>query len=145
MSKHIISLLSIAALALCVVGCGDGLSSLKGTVTIDGQPAPAGVSLEFQPTDPNGLPSYAVTDASGAYEAAFTHKKKGIQPGETIVRLAPSEIEEPMPVIGPDGKPVKSDKPKNPLANLPGDYYKQIETFTVNPGSNTKDIELKSK
>lgn len=137
------ALLSIAALFLCLSGC-DGLASLEGTVTIDGEPAPAGVSLQFTPVTGKGSPSYASTDASGHYEAAFTFQKMGIQPGEHSVRLMPSQVETPMPRIGPDGRPV-GPPPVSPLKNLPQEYYQEIQKITVEPGSNTINLDLKSE
>ncbi len=47
-----------ASLVMASIGCGNGLSSLTGTVRVDGQPAPEGVSLEFSPTAAGGAPSY---------------------------------------------------------------------------------------
>ena len=94
------------------VGCGSGaLPSLSGTVTIDGNPAPAGVALQFSPTSEGGSPSYAQTDANGNYEAQFSFNKTGIQPGEHSVKLIPGSVETPMPEIGSRGGRAKTKIP----------------------------------
>jgi hypothetical protein len=141
MNKY--ALLSTAVLLACAPGC-DGLASLEGTVTIDGKPAPAGVSLQFAPVTGKGSLSYASTDANGHYEAAFTFQKKGIQPGEHSVKLMPSQVETPMPKIGPAGRPV-GPPPVSPLKNIPQEYYQEIQKITVEPGSNTINIDLKTE
>lgn len=124
-----------------VAGCGNGLSTLSGMVTIDGKPAPKGLSFEFSPTGA-GSSSYASTDQDGKYEAMFTFQKKGIQAGEHLVRITPGAVEESMPVIGPDGKPVNDSAEQPSVAMLPHQYYEQIETIMVESGHNTHDISL---
>ena len=138
---------SVALATVCCLlgtGCGDQLSSLRGRVTIDGQPAPKGLSIEFSPLG-SGSSSYATTDAEGRYEAAFTFRRMGIEPGEHLVRLLPSQIEMPMPASGPDGRPVAVVAPVSPAANLPREYYEQIETIVVEPGRNTHDVLLRTE
>jgi len=139
--------LSVILLCTCIsnlVGCGDGLSSLNGHVTIDGQPAPAGVELEFAPVGPTGSSSYASTDASGSYEANFTFQKTGILAGEHSVRLVPGGSPigpSTMPVIGPDGKPVaEMNAPERP--KFPEHYFQEIQRITIESGSNQIDIPL---
>lgn len=132
----------MAAMAICCIGCGDGLSSLQGTVTIDGSPAPAGLSLQFTPTETGGSPSYASTDEHGHYEAAFTFTRKGIEPGRHLVRLIPGGGETTMPKLGPDGKPEPA--PPSPFSKLPGKYFEKIQDIQVNNGGNTVDIHLKT-
>ena len=74
---------------LALAGCNsDGLVTLKGKVTVDGAPAPAGISLQFQPLS-EGSPSYAITDADGNYEAEFSFSKKGIMVGKHRVSFIP--------------------------------------------------------
>lgn len=144
--SHCVAVLSLASLVSLMTGCGDNLSSLQGQVTIDGRPAPAGLSLEFSPVAAGGSQSYASTNASGEYEASFTFREKGILPGEHIVHLVPGGGpvgDESMPVIGPNGKPVpQNDKPSAP--ELPEHYYQEILRITVQPGANQIDIPLSS-
>ncbi|MGY8769327.1 MAG: hypothetical protein ACKVH8_12990 [Pirellulales bacterium] len=142
MQTRMFTLFTLSVLCLSLAGCGSDLSGLTGTITIDGNPAPKGLSIEFSPVDPKGLSSYASTDENGYYEAAFTFKTKGIQPGEYTVRLMPKTVEPSMPVIGPDGKPVAEPPKKNPIGKLPRAYYDEIQKVTVDSGSMTLDIEL---
>lgn len=126
-----------------VTGCGNGLSSLTGTVTVDGQPAPAGISLILSPVDSGGSPSYATTDEKGRYEAAFTFQQKGIMPGRVRVQLMPGDGgSSSMPVIK-DGKPVANSQNTRP--QFPKEYYEEILIITVVEGSNTIDIPLSTK
>ena len=84
------SLFFFCLASIVVTGCGNGgLATLTGTVTIDGELAPAGVGLEFNPLQ-GGSSSYAETDEKGAYVAAYTHKRLGIEPGEHRVKLFPA-------------------------------------------------------
>ena len=131
----------LLVLATFATGCGDRLSSLRGAVTIDGQPAPEGLAFEFSPVG-KGSSSYASTDREGRYEAAFTFRRKGIEPGEHLVRLLPSQIEMPMPKIGADGRPVEMAEQRSPVGKLPREYYERITTIVISPGSNSYDFEL---
>lgn len=134
---------ALAVLAVTVSGCGDRLASLTGAVTIDGQPAPKGLSLEFTPVG-EGSASYATTDAAGRFEAAFTFRKMGIEPGEHLVRLLPSQIESPLPEIGADGRPVETGQQAAGPPRLPQRYFQEIERITVAPGRNEHDFALSS-
>lgn len=148
-SIGIVALRATAVILLCTLtGCGNGLSSLQGTVLVDGNPAPAGISLQFSPTG-GGSPSYAETDAEGRYEAAFTFREKGIEVGEHIVSLTPggSAASGSMPVIGEDGRPVSEAKTGSAAGppNFPQKYYAEITKINVESGSNEIDIELESQ
>ncbi|GAA4431531.1 MULTISPECIES: hypothetical protein [Bremerella] len=141
MTKISISSLSLFAVVLAaLVGCGPGnlSSSLTGAVTIDGQPAPEGLSLQFQPTGPGASPSYARTDADGNYVAEFTATRKGILPGTHMIKLLPSEITRAMPKPGEKPAPTPFDK-------LPRNYYEQIGEVTITDGSNVFDIQLSTQ
>ena len=131
----------LLVLATFATGCNDRLSSLRGVVTIDGQPAPKGLAFEFSPVG-TGSSSYASTDGEGRYEAAFTFRRKGIEPGEHLVRLLPSQIEMPMPKIGANGRPVEMSEQRSPVGKLPREYYERITTIVISPGSNSYDFEL---
>lgn len=130
---------------LLLAGCGNGLPTLQGTVTVDGQPAPNGISLSFSPISDTGATSYATTEANGAYEASYTFQEKGITEGEHIVALVPGggAVPESMPEIGPNGKPVPGSQEKPP--EFPKEYYQEIERITIEPGSNQIDIDLSTK
>ncbi|MCZ2340847.1 MAG: hypothetical protein LC104_03520 [Bacteroidales bacterium] len=127
---------------LMMTGCGNGLSALNGTVTVDGKPAPAGISLSFIPVD-GGSPSYATTDEKGQYEAMFTFQEKGIQPGRVRVQLVPGEAgNESMPELI-DEKPVV--KPQAARPTFPKEYYQEITIITVEKGANTIEIPLSTQ
>jgi hypothetical protein len=126
-------------------GCGNGLSSLTGVVTVNGKPAPEGIALEFAPVGPGGSSSFASTDSEGRYEASFTFKEKGIQPGEHSVRLVPGggSIQTNMPEIGADGKPIQKANADS-SAPFPQSYYQEIQRIKVDSGRNNIDIALKT-
>jgi len=138
----------VVTLLFALAGCGNGLSGLQGSVLVDGNPAPAGISLQFSPVG-GGSPSYAETDAEGRYEAAFTFREKGIEVGEHIVSLTPGggSASGSMPVIGEDGRPVSGAKTggDDALPSFPQNYYSEITRIKVESGSNEIDIELESQ
>ena len=78
------------AVSCCLVtpGCGSGgkLATVRGKVTLNGQPL-QGALVEFQPTDPGGSPSSGMTDAEGRYELMYTFDKSGAAPGEHVVSI----------------------------------------------------------
>lgn len=88
--------LAVASLAGCSRGVG---ATASGTVTLDGQPAPAGIRIEFEPQIKGGSSSAGYTDASGRYELMFNVNTVGVMPGESIVRLSIQ------PTFSVDGKP----------------------------------------
>lgn len=102
---------------LLLLGCSSRLSSLTGKVTIDNEPT-EGVGLVFEPDQ--GSPSYAETDKDGQYEAAYTHRRKGIEEGKHTVRLLP----------------------QSQRFKLPKKYFTEIEQIEIAPGQNTKDFSL---
>lgn len=132
------------AAALCVLGAGNGCgpsgvgATCTGVVTIDGRPAPAGVLVEFQPQGPKGSASLGITDAAGKYELRFTAARKGVMPGECLVRLSV------MPEIGANGIPAVPEALKT--VRIPARYGQQSSLMrTVKPGHNTIDIDIDTK
>ena len=129
---------AIAGVSAFVGGCGPrGVgATASGILTIDGQPAPAGVRIDFQPAGPKGSPSTGITNDKGSYELWFTPGNKGVMPGECRVM-----VQRP-PVAGPDGPRQMSEGMKNiriPPA-FAGDRSPLIRA--VRPGHNTIDIEI---
>jgi hypothetical protein len=130
-------LLAVTCLAIVISGCGrGGVGAIaRGIVKIDGQPAPAGIRVDFQPKGPNGSPSMGITDAQGQYELFFTAARKGVMPGESLVRLSI------MPQIGAEGIPKVPEALKD--VRIPDSYGRQSSlTKTVKPGFNQIDIEI---
>jgi hypothetical protein len=69
-------------------GCGDpNLAYVSGKVLIDGQPAPEGLVVQFQPLDKNGSPSSSFTDKNGYYDLWFSKTVKGAQIGNNKVTV----------------------------------------------------------
>jgi len=90
------------ALAIFLVGCGDGgpaLGTVEGVVTLDGQPV-VNAEVTFNPQGlKSGTASYGRTDAAGHYSLMFTRTKAGAMVGQHFVdilteRLSPAQIEE---------------------------------------------------
>lgn len=138
---------------LLFMGCNsDGLVTLKGKVTVDGAPAPAGISFQFQPLS-EGSPSYAITDADGNYEAEFSYTKKGIMVGKHRVSFIPGGGgggDEAMPdnieELGQSNKPVESSAQANrKRPSFPDSYWGEIMQITVENKANVIDIPLESK
>jgi hypothetical protein len=115
------------------MGCGQAgapSSTVKGVVTVNGSPAPAGLDISFQPTS-EGRPSFGSTDTEGRYELSLTATKKGAQPGENIVTVQVTEEEDsPVPADLADIKILK--KFSDPATHK----------VVVKDGSNTIDLEI---
>jgi hypothetical protein len=118
-------------------GCGRGGvgATAVGGLKIDGKPAPAGVRVDFQPQGEKGSPSMGITDPQGRYELFFTAARKGVMPGECLVRLSI------MPEYGYDGIPKTPEALKD--LRIPDTYSRKSTLIrTVKPGHNTIDIEI---
>ncbi len=72
--------LATAVAACLAAGCGGGLVSVTGTVTLDGKPVDEG-SVSFQPADGNG-PSGGAPVKDGRFEVT-----PGLKPGEYKVSV----------------------------------------------------------
>lgn len=128
-----------AALCIAVVatGCSHGGvgATATGMVTIDGQPAPAGLCVTFQPQSPDGSPSMGITDAAGKYELFMTAARKGVMPGDCLVRISIWEE------TSPTGMPMVPEALKG--IRIPDHYgEKSALVRTVKPGSNRIDIVI---
>lgn len=77
---------------LGLAGCGNSLGTVpvSGKVTVDGQ-AMEGVMVLFVPTDPEGMPASAQTDASGAFTLTTEINGDGAIPGSYQVALSKSQ------------------------------------------------------
>src|SRR6476660_1073784 len=86
------SIVSMIALAIGWIGCGSrgDLASVRGKVTLDGQPLPDAFVV-YAPTI-NGTTSYGRTDARGNYEMMFTDYQKGAWIGENSVRISTGDL-----------------------------------------------------
>lgn len=136
---RVTSVLTTSLLILLTIsGCGGGMPSVTGMVTIDGQPAPPGLQIDFQPDVPNSSSSTGYTDEAGHYEMKFTPSKPGVMLGVSKVQVyVPRKMNsDGIPAIPPQLKGVKIPKEYNEDSTL---------TFAVENGSNTFDINIDSK
>ena len=137
----------VTLLLLLVLSCGcrdSELSSLTGTVTVDGQPAPAGINLGFVPIL-QGSPSYGTTDENGQFVANYTFKRTGIEPGEHRVKLMPAGGSEREKMPSLDDNTGAGERGMSVGPNFPQSYYAEITKITISPGRNSIDIPLETK
>ncbi len=122
--------LAIALVAITLPGCGGGsqLGAVNGTVTVDGQPAPAGLKIEFDPVEKGVRGSTAVTKDGGHYEAVYSLSRNGVRTGPCVVKL-----------VFPEVAPKPGKKPSLPY---PEQYYEKIKQVEISSWSNTVDLEL---
>lgn len=119
-------------------GCGNSIgATVTGQLTIDGKPAPAGVRIDFQPQVENASSSTGFTDARGEFEMMFNVNKKGVMPGESLVRIAV------LPEVGPGGAPVVAKELQG--LRIP-DSVGRSSTLKkiVKPGRNRIDIAIET-
>src|SRR5262245_1264000 len=109
MIRKITGLMVVFALG-GVVGCGGGLKSVEGLVTLDGVPV-EGASVSFTP-EGEGQPAFGVTDSNGKF-VLQTINKAGANPGTykvTVTKTKPVKISDPksMTPDSPEYKAMKS-------------------------------------
>jgi len=118
---------------LLIAGCGTGndWATVKGKVTLNGQPLQNAL-VEFQPTAPGGSPSSGMTDAEGRYELLYTFERAGAAPGEHIVSIRTGGTR-----VDDSCREVECKE------CVPAKYNLQTELKrTVEPGRNTLDFDL---
>jgi len=132
------TLATFAAACLASAGCGYSIgATVTGQLTIDGKPAPAGVRIDFEPQVANGSSSTGYTDARGEFEMMFNVNKKGVMPGESLVRISV------LPEVGPGGAPVVAKEHRG--LRIP-DSVGRSSTLKkiVTPGRNRIDIAIET-
>jgi len=143
--RFVVLCCSVALVCLIMSGCGGGggpdLTSVKGKVTLDGSPL-QGAKVVFRPTADGGSISSGVTDASGAYELAFSYDKKGAIIGDHTVgisKMIPSPVDVPS-TVDTEGVLKGED-----IETLPAKYNSETTlTAKVESGSNNIDFPLES-
>jgi hypothetical protein len=138
-SWRLLLLLGWFVLTGCKSADGPALSSVTGTVTLDGKPL-AGAMVRFIPqgTTP-GHGGAGTTDEAGKYEitAHRTNNRKGLLPGEYKVVLTR--------LLLPDGKPLPPDVPpinSGAHESIPEPYCKADRTpLTVTIGTEAKAFD----
>lgn len=134
-------LLLVALVSLAAAGCGGSdadLASVRGTVTLDGEPL-AGARVEFDPVPEEmvrgkstGSASYGLTDSSGRYTLQYTPEQEGALIGKHVVRITTRRM-----TVDADGKEILVPE------RLPPKFHRESElTREVTPGSNTFDFPL---
>lgn len=133
------TLACIAALAVHCAGCGPRSpgATVTGTLRLDGQPAPAGLRIDFQPLDPGGSGSSGATDTAGRYELWFNANLRGAMPGEHVVSVSVKRM------TGPDGIPNVPEPLRGVRIPRTAGESSTL-TRTVKPGANTIDVDIES-
>jgi hypothetical protein len=131
----------LAATTPWIVGCNDGLSTVSGTVTLDGQPIAVGDRVNgvvnFLREDGSGASASAALDRSGRYWLT-TGSRRGVEPGNYRVTVAVTETIMP---DDPNAMPV----PKLLTPAKYGNTQNSGLRAEVKPGSNTFDFALSSQ
>lgn len=140
------ALVCCGLLGLSLLGCdsGPGTVSVSGKVTIDGEPAPEGVRVNFEPTGAEGETATGVVDASGNY-TLYTGSQghEGAMPGQYTVYLSPppeggeAYMSEPGSGSGVPGVPGPGPIPPEYIS-----AQSSPEKVEVTSGDNTIDIEI---
>lgn len=143
----ILWLLLFASLPV-LAGCGSSgppLYSVKGKITINGQPA-KDIQVNFHPTNPNEPIASSHVAPDGTYELRSTAENRlGAAPGNykvVLTQMAPSGADAAKMYSGP---PKTGGVPGMPAATFPPEYLsagtspKQVE---VKAQSNVIDLEL---
>jgi len=91
-------LLASSACLLALAGCSTGYETLTGTVTVDGNPAAAGVMVQFVP-EGNTRPAEGIVDSTGRFTVTSVGKA-GVMPGAYKICLINSTESVPKPAGG---------------------------------------------
>src|SRR4051794_14457355 len=87
--------IALVACLLGLVGCGTGLSSVSGTVTLDGAPLAGGTGVDatvgFYPDGQPGAPGIGYLDSNGHYKL-MVGSQEGIAPGKYAVAISATKI-----------------------------------------------------
>lgn len=143
----------VTTLALLNTGCGGGtrpkLGTVSGRITLDGKPVD-GAHIEFTPVL-DGRPSAGTSDSSGSYILSYKGSVKGARIGEHDVTM--TTFREELNVVEPTGdeEPTDNTDREDSIKIIPGraeeipeKYAREKIRVTVEPGSNTINLELTS-
>jgi hypothetical protein len=136
----VIGKFSVVALGVLIfTGCGGAYdSTASGVVTLDGKPIPRG-TVSFHPVA-GGPAAYAMIQEDGSYTIQ-TGRAGGLPAGDYQVSVTANE----------NSTVAQTSKggPPPPGKSITPAWYRMRETsglqFTVKPGSNTLNLELKSQ
>jgi hypothetical protein len=123
-----------------MAGCGNGLATVSGTVTLDGQPAGGPdryAAVNFSRESGGGAPAVGIVDESGHYTLK-TGAQDGLEPGNYSVAISVQKV-----------TPPKSQDAMPQLTLIsPAKYSRAAESGLrkeVKPGRNAIDFALSSK
>jgi hypothetical protein len=132
--------LACAAGMVGMVGCDNGMASVSGAVTLDGQPLAGGEHMNgtvtFSREGGGGAPAVGFIDEAGRY-AMKTGAASGLQPGRYQVAIAMKKITIP---ADPNAMPI-------PTLITPTKYKSTATSglhADVSPGRNDVDFSLVS-
>jgi len=150
-----LALTLVLGAAVFACGCGGRVTTVEGTVTLDGKPV-EGATVSFIPVGEKGQSANGFTDATGKYSLTTgTGKKKGALAGEYKVTVTKSEAMTTGPLK--PGSPeymakmkemsspgAKKSAPKGSL--LPEKYSDASKTpLTLKVPSDNYDLKLEKK
>jgi hypothetical protein len=133
--------IALVSCLLGAVGCGNGLSSVSGTVTLDGAPLAGGAGVDasvgFYPDGQPGAPGIGYLDSNGHYKL-MVGSQEGIAPGKYAVAISATKIIMPKEKTGtPGGVPIT---PRKYADSRQSGFRADVQS-----GSNTFDFDLSSK
>jgi hypothetical protein len=123
-----------------IAGCGSGLASVNGTVTLDEKPAGGPDrygTVTFYQESGSGTPAVGIIDESGGYRLK-TGSRDGIEPGTYLIAVA---IKKVTPPAAPGGMPQATLISPPKYASVTDSGFRN----EVKPGRNSIDLELSSK
>jgi hypothetical protein len=126
---------------LGLLGCGNGLASVNGTVTLDGVPLAGGAGVDasvgFYPDGHPGAPGIGFLDSNGHYQL-MVGSQEGIPPGKYAIAISATRIIMPKEPTGtPGGVPIT---PRRYADSRQSGFRADVK-----PGSNTFNFDLSSK
>jgi hypothetical protein len=135
----VLRFLAVGMCAIVCTGCGNGLSAVSGTVTLDGQPVGGpGIfgTVTFSRAS-GGATGVGTIDQSGHYEIQ-TGSRNGVEPGAYSVAVSVKRVE----------PPANRDALPKATAISPEKYASAAQSglrADVKPGRNSIDFALSSK
>ena len=136
--QTVLSCFAVLVTLAAVVGCGGSSkslgSSVTGTVTVNGSPAPAGLDISFQPVGNDGAPSFGTTNSEGQYDLQMSPRLKGATPGDNLVAVNFEVIEYA------EGEEAPAND--TPSFKLLKEFRNGTHKVTVSKGQNTIDLEV---
>ena len=137
--------LTFCSMGLCLLatatGCGNGLASVSGNVTLNNAPLKGGGDVRamvyLYPAGGTGAPAVGLVDEDGSYEIT-TGTQEGVLPGSYLVSISASQL------IGED----IPGEPRSARRITPAKYADPRQSnlrIEVEEGSNTFDFEMEGE